>query len=345
MFFLLLVIAVSLGMNWYVLARLHHLWGLEKGGRFYGLLVPLSLSFITALVLENRIGNAATGLFYTLAMTWFGLCWMLCWLLLVQQALARIIRVPRRFWAVGACSLAGVLLLYSAVNARSIAVRRETVPGLPARIVHLSDIHLGSIGEKMLGEIIAETGALRPDLVLITGDLFDNANPTTRAAAARLGDFASPVFFTSGNHETYTGYDEVRQMLAGSRIRWLRNEVVEAGSLRLVGLDDNATAESMRRVLDRVPSSPLFTVLLVHRPIGLDLAARYGVDLTLAGHVHDGQIWPFGYFVRLLYPYAAGLHEHAGRFLNVSTGAGYWGPPLRLGSRSEIVLLEPAPRP
>jgi predicted MPP superfamily phosphohydrolase len=149
--------------------------------------------------------------------------------------------------------------------------------------------------------------------------------------------------FTSGNHEVYAGYDNVRQMLAATQVRWLRNEIVEFNGIRIIGVDNSYGTELLQSVLDRTPSSPAFTILMNHQPTGFDIAARRGVGLTLSGHVHDGQIWPFNYVVGLFYPYLKGLHENGGAFLNVSTGTGIWGPPMRLGSRTEIVLLEPGP--
>jgi predicted MPP superfamily phosphohydrolase len=179
--------------------------------------------------------------------------------------------------------------------------------------------------------------------VLITGDLFDNANPTTQAAAAELAGFSAPVLFTSGNHEEYAGLENVRRMLAGSRIRWLRNEVVESAGVRIVGVDNRYGTELLRSVLERTPPAPGFTLLMNHQPLGFELVAGGRANLMLSGHVHDGQLWPFGYLVGTIYPYLRGLHGRQGSFLSVSAGTGFWGPPMRLGSRSEIVLLEPMP--
>jgi predicted MPP superfamily phosphohydrolase len=330
-------------MNWYVLARMFRLFALRQSGWFYVALVPLSLSFIAALLLESRFGGFLTTTFYTLAMVWLGLCWLLLWILLGQHVLALVIPAPQRVWAIGVCGLAAFLALYSGVNARTITVRREQIPHLPLKIAQLSDIHIGSIGRAMLADVIATTNALKPDVVLITGDLFDNANPTSRAIAAQLSAFAAPVLFTSGNHEAYTGYENVRQMLAATPIRWLRNETVEFNGIRIIGVDNSYGTELVQSVLDRMPPSPSFTILMNHQPTGFDIAASRRIGLTLSGHVHDGQIWPFNYVMGLVYPYIKGLHVKTGSFLNVSTGTGFWGPPMRLGSHTEIVLLEPMP--
>ena len=339
--FVVVVCGVYLGMNWYVLGRLCRLCVLRRTIWFYLALIPLTLSFIGALVLESTFGNRLTGLFFTLAMSWLGVCFLLLWILGVQQILSHVVPVPRRAWAASVCALAGVLALYAFVNARAVTVRRERIPSLPVKIAQLSDIHIGSIGASMLTDIIARTNALNPDLILITGDVFDNATATTRELSAQLKAFAAPVVFTSGNHEVYTGYDNVREMLSATAIRWLRNDVAELKGIRIIGVDNNYGTELLQGVLDRLPPSTVFTILMNHQPRGFDLAARHRIDLMLSGHVHNGQIWPFNYVVGIFYPYLKGLHTHADSFLNVSTGTGFWGPPMRLGSHCEIVLLEP----
>jgi uncharacterized protein len=339
--FVLIVCGVYLGMNWYVLGRLFKLFALNRTTWFYLTLVPLTLSFIVALVLESTIGNSLTGLFFTLAMLWLGVCFLLLWILFVQQILSLVLSLPRRAWAAGVCGFALVLAVYATVNARSITIRREQIRGLSFTIAQLSDIHIGSIGASTLADIISKTNALNPDVILITGDVFDNANTATRELSAQLGAFVAPVMFTSGNHEVYTGYENVRQMLSPTKIRWLRNEAMEFKGIRIIGVDNSYGTELLQSVLGRTPPSTVFTVLMNHQPRGFEVAARHRINLMLSGHVHNGQIWPFNYVVGLFYPYLKGLHEHADAYLNVSTGTGIWGPPMRLGSHNEIVLLEP----
>ena len=341
--FILVVCSVYFGMNWYVLGRLFTLFALKRTVWFYLGLVPLTLSFVGSLSLESTIGNRLTSLFFSAAMMWLGVCFLLLWILFAQQLLSLVFPIPRNVWAASVCGLAVILTLYASVNARAITVRREPVRGLPLKIAHLSDVHIGSIGASMLADIIAGTNALAPDVVLITGDLFDNATTGTRDLSAKLKAFAAPVVFTSGNHEMYTGYDNVRQMLLPTGIRWLRNEAVEFRGIRIIGIDDSYGTELLQSGLGRTPPSAAFTILMSHQPRGFDLAAGHRIRLMLSGHVHNGQIWPFNHIVGLFYPYLKGLHTRADSVLNVSTGTGFWGPPMRLGSHSEIVLLEPRP--
>ncbi len=341
MLFVLAVFFVYLGMNWYVLGRLFHLFAIGKTVWFYLSLVLLALSIIVAVALESRFGNQLTNGFFVLAMLWLGTCWLLLCILLVQQVLALVIPLSQRVWAIGVCGFACGLALYAFINARTVTVRREQIPHLPLRVAQLSDSHIGSIGPSRLADIIAKTNGLAPDVILITGDLFDNANPNTRAIAGHLKRFVGPVLFTSGNHDVYTGYENVRQMLAATPIRWLRNEAVNVNGVRIIGVDNSYGTDLLQSVLSRTPPSPTFTILMNHQPTGFDIAARYGIGLTLSGHVHNGQIWPFNHIVGFFYPYLQGLHAQGDAFLNVSTGTGIWGPPMRLGSHSEIVLLEP----
>ena len=338
--FVLVVCGVYLGMNWYVLAGLCRLFAIGRSLWFYLALVVLTLSFVTALALESAFG---TGAFFSLAMLWFGTCFLLLWTLATQQLLSLVLPLSRQAWAGAVCGLVAVLVVYAFVNARTITVRRERIPGLPLTVAQLSDMHIGSIGTPLLADIVARTNALRPDLVLITGDMFDNANPVTRAAVTQLKGFAAPVLFSTGNHEIYTGLDNVRQMLSTTTIRWLRNEAVELQGVRIIGVDNSYGTELLQGVLARLAPSPSFTILMNHQPRGLEIAARHRIDLMVSGHVHDGQIWPFNYVVGLFYPYLEGLHRNGGTLLNVSTGTGIWGPPLRLGSHNEIVLFEPLP--
>jgi predicted MPP superfamily phosphohydrolase len=339
--FALIVSGIYLGMNWYVLARLARLFALRRRRWLFCALVPLSASLVAALALESAVGNRLTGIFYTLAMLWLGACWLLLCLLVAQQVLSQVLPLPRRVWAIGVCGLAAGLTLYASVNARTVTIRREQIPGLPLRVVHLSDIHIGSIGRSTLAEVVAATNALQPEAILITGDLFDNANSTTRALAALLSGFAAPVLFSSGNHEGYTGYDNVRQMLTGTSVRWLRNESIEFKGIQVIGVENSYGTELLRSVLDRTRTSAAFTILMNHQPRGFDIAASRRIGLMLCGHVHNGQIWPFNYLVGVFFPHLRDLHSRERSFLNVSTGTGYWGPPMRLGSSNEIVVLEP----
>ena len=135
--FILAVCGVYLGMNWYVLGRLCNLFALKRAVWFYVALLPLTLSFVASLSLESAIGNRVTGLFFSAAMVWLGLCFLLLWILFLQQILSLVLPIPRKVWAAGVCGFAAILAIYASVTARTITVRREQIRGLPFKIAQL----------------------------------------------------------------------------------------------------------------------------------------------------------------------------------------------------------------
>jgi predicted MPP superfamily phosphohydrolase len=163
------------------------------------------------------------------------------------------------------------------------------------------------------------------------------------------------VFFVTGNHEYFSDAPSWTNELARLGIRVLRNERVTIGqgtdSFELAGVDDPSAGRhgglspeaAVARALEGRDTTREL-VLLAHQPRSLLDAAGFGVGLQLSGHTHGGQMWPFGYLVRLTQPFVAGLHRHAESQIYVSRGTGYWGPPMRLGEPAEIthVTLESA---
>ena len=253
---------------------------------------------------------------------------------------------------------AGLIGIGGAVNvARGFDVRRVRVPlaKLPRSasgyaIVQLTDIHVGpTIGRDFIEHVVAETNALVPDLVVITGDLVDGSVEQLRDLVEPLRGLRAPdgVFFVTGNHEYYFGADEWLAHLRTLGIRVLRNERVDIGdAFDLAGVDD-ASAHRMlpghgqdvaKALAGRDPSKAV--VLLAHQPKALKDALRADVDLQLSGHVHGGQLVPFNWIARLDQPFVSGLHRVERTWIYVSTGTGYWGPPMRVGPGAELTRIE-----
>ncbi len=219
------------------------------------------------------------------------------------------------------------------------------------RIALVSDIHLGPlVGRTHTERIVAKINSLDPDVVAVVGDLVDGT-------VAELGPAAAPLrglrarhgsFFVTGNHEYYSGHEEWIDEVARLGLRPLRNERLpipaRGGVFDLAGVND-VTGETagdppdFAKTLDgRDPSRAV--VLLAHQPVQAREAARYGVDLQLSGHTHGGQMVPFNLLVGLQQPVVSGLGTVDGVPVYVTNGAGFWGPPVRVGAPPQVTLVE-----
>ena len=267
----------------------------------------------------------------------------------------------------GAATLSGcaVVIGLRKVTVKRIEVELTKLPQELAgfRIVQLTDVHIGpTLDGRWLREIVDRVNALAADAVVITGDLVDGSVAQLGSHVAPLAELRARhgVFFVTGNHEYYSGVDSWLAELKRLGVKVLRNERVtlrpqplagEGASelgIDLVGIDDFHAGsfpghgpDLPKALLGRDPQRP--AVLLAHQPAAIIEAAQLGIDLQLSGHTHAGQLWPWGYFVRLQQPYVYGLHRHGDAQIYVSAGTGYWGPPMRLASESEIteVILKP----
>ncbi|MCF6744922.1 metallophosphoesterase [Blastococcus sp. KM273128] len=272
----------------------------------------------------------------------------------------------RRFLARGLAVTAGAVALGTAGTGAWFAnsapvVRRVpiTLRGLdPAldglRVVTFSDGHLSATyGGRRFERVVELVNEQRPDVVAIVGDLVDGGVDELREDVAPLADLVSEqgVYFVTGNHEYFVDTRAWMRHLPTLGVDVLRNERVAirrgGASFDLAGIDDRTAASSglpghgadLDAALDgRDDSTPV--VLLAHQPVQVAQAAAAGVDLQLSGHTHGGQLWPFDYAVRLDQPAVEGWSRHGDTQLYVTSGAGYWGPPMRVGARPEITVVE-----
>lgn len=236
-------------------------------------------------------------------------------------------------------------------------------------VVQLSDVHLGSVhGRRFLGRVVETVNALDPEAVFITGDLFNGSCSDFHRFKGGLDALRAPrgVYFVTGNHEGYAGLVAPLAFLKQTKVRVLDDECVEMDGLQIVGISFPwfSRARASVNPFDSGgcyrPEKP--SILLYHTPTDVyeiygdrdtqqlrsylapetsfSFAAQAGVDLQLSGHTHRGQMFPFGILTRVLWNgFDRGLHRIDGLTLYVSSGTGTWGPPVRTGSRSEIVAI------
>lgn len=342
----------------------------------------LSVSFMVSIIMIRAHTNPLTRAFYALSAFWSGLAVNLlmataaCWLI----ALAGWIAGRTSFMRAVSSAFFLAALLFSAYgvwNAFHPRIKNVEVeiPAVPKAwrdktIVQISDVHLGSVYTPQYFSGIARAiNSLHPDVIFITGDLFDSIN------AGDLTSFVGPlneleagdgIFYVNGNHENYIGIDSVMSALAGTKLRVLHDEVVQIEGVQIVGVDypGFGVYRDVKRIIRSrkefrkgVPS-----ILLYHTPTSIEqrsatigeyqtrtywkpdldftAAKDLGINLQLSGHTHEGQIIPFVYLAGFLYRgYDYGLHREGNFSIYTTSGLGTVGPPMRTGNTPEIVVI------
>jgi uncharacterized protein len=337
-----------------------HTGGKTPGGLWLALVLGcLSVSFVAASLLAFRYTNTALRAFYRVAAVWLGLLTFLFFAAVsswVIFGVARLAGLEVNFHRTvellfGAAFVAG---FYGVFNASWTRITRTTVrlANLPLawrgrRAALISDVHLGHVRNgSFLRRMVAKIVREEPDAIFIAGDLYDGTAIDAGRAAEPLNKLTAPqgVYFVAGNHEQFGDDSKYLRAIAAAGVRVLTNEKVEVDGLQIVGVpyrnaaQDGHFASVLHSIsLDRDRAS----ILLTHAPDRPEIAEAAGVSLQLSGHTHLGQFIPWSWMARRIYrQFVYGLSRIGKMQVFTSSGAGTWGPPLRLGSNPEIVVLE-----
>ena len=319
----------------------------------------LSVSFVAASLLAFRYTNSAVRAFYRIAAVWMGFLTFLflaavsSWIIFGVARLAGLdVNFHRMVeWLFGAAVAAG---LYGVFNASWTRITRTTVrlANLPPawrgrRAALISDLHLGHVRNgSFLRRMVAKILQEEPDAIFIAGDLYDGTAIDAQRAAEPLSELVAPhgVYFVAGNHEQFGDDSKYLHAIAAAGVRVLVNEKVEVDGLQIVGVPYRNAAQGghFRSVLDGIRlDRDRASILLTHAPDHPEIAEAAGVSLQLSGHTHLGQFIPWSWMARRIYrQFVYGLSRIGKMQVFTSSGAGTWGPPLRLGSNPEIVVLQ-----
>ncbi|HSY12990.1 MAG TPA: metallophosphoesterase [Verrucomicrobiae bacterium] len=363
---LVIFVAVIQSVLWLTHCLLYETWtfssaGSDKSQAFWIklILTILSVSFVVASVLVFRYTNAIVRAIYRVAAVWMGLFSFLLlaaassWMLF---GITRLTGLDMNFHRTvellfGVAALAG---LYGLFNASWTRITRTTVQlaNLPEawrgrRAALISDVHLGPVRNggflrRMVTKILKE----EPDAIFIAGDLYDGTAIDAERAAEPLSKLVAPqgVYFVAGNHEEFGDDSKYLHAIEAAGVRVLSNEKVDLDGLQVIGVPyrDATKKEQLASALHGIGlDRDRASILLTHAPDHPDIAEAAGISLQLSGHTHVGQFLPWSWMARRIYrQFVYGLSRIGKMQVFTSSGAGTWGPPLRLGSNPEIVLLE-----
>lgn len=333
----------------------------------------LALAFVAGRNLENvAVSSWSTALVWIGAL-WFALMYylflgtllldvggrLLGWLRLLPAAWKE--DMARTKFHAAMLLLAAALLLvagghWNALHPRivkmEVSLPRVTEGPEQLRVAVASDWHLGTlVTQARVKAWVDAINALQPDLVLLPGDVIDEDLPPVveNNLGEYLRELRAPlgVYGVTGNHEYIGGVEAAVDYLEDHEVTMLRDRAVPVagGAFWLVGREDASIGRfrgerraPLRDILRGLPpGAPV--VVMDHQPIALEEAAAFGVALQLSGHTHDGQLWPNKYFVRALFGHSSGRLRVGGMEVYVLPGLGTWGPPVRVGTRPEILDL------
>jgi predicted MPP superfamily phosphohydrolase len=363
-FGIFLIQIILLLAHWFLFHTFIAFWpGLALGAASWLRVVVLALAFTFAAssLLSFRFSNFAVRLFYKIASVWLGLlnylflgaC--LCWLTwYAMSAFGKASQNARPMIAVCLFALAVLTCVYGMLNARWIRVRHigVSLDNLPdswrgRKALLMSDLHLGNInGAGFSRRLVALADRLRPDIVFLPGDLFDGTKADLDRLVAPFKGLTAPLgsYFSTGNHEEFTDPVHYIEAVTRAGIRVLNSESVTVEGVRIIGIryGDSTYPIRTRATLEALnPGSTQASILLCHAPIRLPIVEQAGISLQLSGHTHGGQLFPYTYFTRRIFGrFTHGLHNFGALQVYTSTGAGTWGPPMRVGTQPEVVVLE-----
>ena len=329
----------------------------------------LAVLFIVAKILESKHSSVITDIFNIVGGFW--LAFMLYGFLffLLSDIILLILRIPgiihgdniflfRKWSFINIASASTLLIVGGFINAiipvtkeYNITINKPAGNVKTLRIAAVSDIHLGSIIRKRsLKKMSSIINDLKPDLVLLLGDIVDGEiGPVLRGDLLQY--FTCPkcidgLYAITGNHEFIGGAARTIPYIESKGIRILKDEmVILDGGIQLIGRIDRDSFRFYGK--DRMPLGELMkqadttrpVILLDHQPFHLDESAKYGVDLELSGHTHNGQMWPLNYVTAMIYELSYGYLKKGNTYFIVSSGYGLWGPRVRSGSRSEVLVI------
>ena len=353
-------------INYYIFIRgyqgLEHFSEIRTG--YTILFVFVASSYIVCRFIERKTINVFTIFLFWIGSFWFAFI-LYFFLSIILLDLLRLINnigdivalnpgtYPAfKLWVtVGLIGVISLAIFLGYLNAKRIKIKTFNLAIDKANdevrelnIVMASDIHLGSIiGKKRTLKIVKAINALKPDIILLPGDILDSEiapvvwldlGAVLRELSAKYG-----IYAVTGNHEYIGGIADAVAYIREHRIDLLRDEVREVAGVTIIGREDYTIKnyrKSLAELTEEVDRRKAL-ILMDHQPFHLEEAENAGIDLQVSGHTHRGQMWPLNYITKRVYEKDWGYLKKGMTHIYVSSGVGTWGPPVKIGNDAEIV--------
>ena len=351
-FFVLL--ALVLGLVVYII---WHLWRITPGGwplklLVAGLFVIWMACEFTGFAFMERVPVKLATVWYEVGNTWLIAFLYLLLLFLLADLAAVCHFLPKAILkdsAAGLCSVLGLVTLILTLGSihyhhkyrEELTITTDKPLEKPLTVVLASDLHIGYHNRKAeLGRWVNMINAEHPDLILIGGDIIDmSLRPVEEGNyAEEFRRIQAPVYTVLGNHEFYSNVERAEQFFREAGIVLLKDSVAHYKGVDIIGRNDRS-APSRADLASLAEGLKGFTIVLDHQPYHLEEAELAGVDFQFSGHTHRGQVWPLSWITDTMYEKAWGHYQRGNTQYYVSSGLGIWGPQIRVGTRSEFLVL------
>lgn len=370
-FFISLVLIIYFGANIYLYIKGYTVFSEIIGsGTYFALFSAFSMSFVFGKILERKSSSVVIDVLNVIGGFWLSLMLYASLLLLISDISVIILRTTAVLTENNISSyrynayllsliLAVIIIIAGFINSvlphiikYEISLTKKLGEIDKLRIAAISDIHLGSvIRHRSMRILSAKLNESKPDILLFLGDLVDGEiNPVIRddlLKSLKIPDTVKHVYSVAGNHEYIGGISKTIPYIESKGIKVLLDEVLTLPSgLQIIGRIDRDSArytDRRRKTIEELlsktdPANPI--IVMDHQPMTKKEEYSGNFDLLLSGHTHNGQMWPFNYIVSSIYRFSYGHNKLGDQHHLISSGFGTWGPRVRIGSRSEILILD-----
>lgn len=328
---------------------------------FGSFLAIISVSFSLSTFFTRFSQNLLSNIIYTGSSFWLGFLFWLFLAVVVFSIIGFITGFNSLYFKIGflvSFSFIIFLNLYGLVNGfypriEKISINIDNLPESwhGKRALFLSDTHYGNLHTKNSAKRLSKLiNRIEPEIVFISGDFFDGPMKDFDVFTKEFSDLKIPkgIYFVNGNHEDYAGKEKTNKSLIQNGFNVIDEQIVVLDGLQVVGIpyttssESEADNESTKNVFNMNQFDPsLPSVVLKHVPIGIESLLKFRPDFVFFGHTHQGQMWPFSVLVKKIYKehYYGLIQKDSTKFYTTS-GVGGWGPPQRIGTKSEVLEVK-----
>ena len=352
--FFAVILALVLGLTGYVS---WHLWRITPAGGLLrwavvGLFLLWMASFFVGFFVTERVPVNVATVFYEVGNTWLIAFLYLLIIFLLADIASLCHLLPKTYLKdslTGLLSVTGIVTIvmvlggfqYHHKQREEMTITTKKPLEKPLTIVLASDLHIGYHNRKAeLARWVDLINAEKPDLVLIGGDIIDRSlRPVVEGHyAEEFRRIQAPVYTILGNHEYFSNAELSERFFKDAGIILLKDSVAHFKGIDIIGRNDRM-AHHRAPIKDLAAELEGFTILLDHQPYHLEEAEKAGIDFQFSGHTHRGQIWPISWITDAIYEKSWGHHQRGHTRYYISSGLGIWGPKIRIGTRSEYLVL------